>query len=102
MDRQPFTPADGPAAPHLLPAQAWAFVLAGLLAWQSWMTLSLFAPRPEKHAEPASPGLAAEARAAWSRLRNDEPIVSGQHPLHLYFGYLGAEALADRSTLCCY
>src|SRR5205807_7877603 len=26
----------------------------------------------------------------------------GRHPLHLYHGYLGAQALRERSTLCCF
>jgi hypothetical protein len=40
--------------------------------------------------------------APWRRLLNDEPIVSGQHPLHLYHGLLGAQAFRARGTLCCY
>jgi hypothetical protein len=38
----------------------------------------------------------------WERLRNDQPIVSGRHPLHLYHGYLGARSLLERGTDCCY
>src|SRR4051812_24442186 len=42
-----------------------------LVVWQGWMTLGLFGP-----AEPLT------------HLLNDEPIVSGRHPLHLYHGCL--------------
>ncbi|HXG10974.1 MAG TPA: hypothetical protein VNK04_14535 [Gemmataceae bacterium] len=49
------------------------------------MTLTLFGPdRP------------------WRRLVDDQPILSGRHPLHLYHGYLGARSLYERGTLCCY
>jgi hypothetical protein len=60
-------------------------VFVGLLAWQGWMTLTLFGPD-----EP------------WQRLQGDQPIVSGRHPLHLYHGYLGARSLRERGTPCCY
>lgn len=36
------------------------------------------------------------------RLLDDQPIVSGRHPLHLYHGYLGSLALRARGTPCCY
>jgi hypothetical protein len=49
------------------------------------MTLGLFGPdRP------------------WQQLVNDEPILSGRHPLHLYHGYLGAQALRHTGSFCCY
>ena len=38
----------------------------------------------------------------WNRLLDDQPIVSGRHPLHLYHGYLGARSLAGRGTSCCF
>src|SRR6266404_4879254 len=63
----------------------WIIVLLSLLAWQGWMTLTLFG-----------------SEHAWQRLLDDQPIVSGRHPLHLYHGYLGAQALRERGTLCCY
>jgi hypothetical protein len=56
-----------------------------VLAWQAWQTLGLFG---------------TEQRLA--HLLSDEPIVSGRHALHLYHGLLGARALWDRGTLCCY
>jgi hypothetical protein len=59
--------------------------LGVVLVWQAWRTLGLFGPgQPLTH------------------LTSDEPIVSGQHALHLYHGLLGARALWDRGTLCCY
>ncbi len=39
---------------------------------------------------------------AWQRLLNDEPILSGRHPLHLYHGYLGACTLLTTGRVCCY
>ena len=56
-------------------SRAWWVVLLGLLAWQGWITLTLFGPdRP------------------WENLLDDRPILSGRHPLHLYHGYLGARS----------
>jgi hypothetical protein len=63
----------------------WHLALLGLLCWQGWMTLTLFG-----------------SEASWERLRDAQPIVSGRHPLHLYHGYLGAQAFRERGTLCCY
>jgi hypothetical protein len=63
----------------------WWLALLGLAAWQAWMTLSLFGPD-----EP------------WQRLCGDEPVVSGRHPLHLYHGHLGAQALRHTGHFCCY
>jgi hypothetical protein len=48
------------------------------------MTLGLFGPRP------------------WERLCDDEPVLSGRHPLHFYHGFLGACALWERGSLSCY
>jgi hypothetical protein len=39
---------------------------------------------------------------AWQRFRDDQPIVSGRHPLHLYHGFLGSRSFLERGTLCCY
>src|SRR5436190_1817944 len=63
----------------------WWLVLLALAAWQAWMTLSLFGPDDP-----------------WQRLRSAEPIVSGRHPLHLYHGHLGAQALRYTGRFCCY
>jgi hypothetical protein len=63
----------------------WLLALLALMAWQGWMTLGLFgAVRP------------------WERLLDDEPIVSGLHPLHLYHGSLGARSLRERGALSCF
>jgi hypothetical protein len=77
--------ADGSIVTRIAIGPLWSLVLLGLLVWQGWMTLTLFGP---DH--------------SWERLLNDQPIVSGRHPLHLYHGYLGAQALRERGTLCCY
>jgi hypothetical protein len=63
----------------------WWLILAALLAWQGWMTLGLFG-----------------GERAWERLLDDQPILSGRHPLHLYHGYLGARALREHGNLSCY
>jgi hypothetical protein len=60
-------------------------ILLGLIAWQGWMTLTLFGPDHP-----------------WRGLLDSRPIVSGRHPLHLYHGYLGAQSLRERGTVCCY
>lgn len=59
--------------------------LLALFGWQGWLTATLFGP--------GSP---------WDRLTNDQPIVSGRHALHLYHGYLGAQAFAEDGSLCAY
>jgi hypothetical protein len=61
------------------------FLLIGVLVVQAWLTLSLFGPEQP-----------------WDRLLDDQPIISGRHPLHLYHGTLGARSLLERGTLCCY
>ncbi len=63
----------------------WWGAFVALLAAQTWMTLGLFGP-----------GHAAD------RLFDDQPILSGRHPLHLYHGLLGARAFLARGTLSCY
>lgn len=56
-----------------------------LLVWQGWLTLGLFGREDP-----------------WGRLLNDQPIVSGCHPLHQYHGWLGARSLMGTGHLCCY
>jgi len=85
MERPARTSADGGARPCPWNHRAWLLVLLAVAAWQSWMTLTLFGPDHPLQ-----------------RLLDDEPIVSGRHPLHLYHGYLGSLALSARGTPCCY
>jgi hypothetical protein len=65
--------------------RAWWLLVLALLLWQGWMTLTLFG-----------------GEQPWQRLRDEQPILSGRHPLHLYHGYLGAIALREHGTLSCY
>src|SRR6516225_6249954 len=44
----------------------WNLSLVALILGQGWVTLSLFGPQQP-----------------WQQLLNDQPIVSGRHPLHL-------------------
>src|SRR5258707_15127404 len=79
-----------PSADQSAPAHSWHGwigwpLLLGLLAWQGWMTLTLFGPD-----------------ATFDRLFDDQPVVSGRHPLHLYHGFLGARALFERGRPCCF
>lgn len=98
------TRTDGPAAPSFAQSPLWFGVFLVLLAGQFWMTLALFAPpdaqRTVDSSSPRIPLFAPDS--AWRRLTNEEPIISGWHPLHLYFGYLGAQSFRERGTLCCY
>lgn len=85
MERQISPRADGSAEPGFWGKLLWAIALLGLFAWQAWLSLGLFgSDRP------------------CQRLLDAEPIVSGAHPLHLYFGYLGARSFYERACLCCY
>src|SRR5262245_34641976 len=82
--RSPTTPPDGPAA-SFKRSVLWRFLLLVLFAWQGWMTLTLFG-----------------SDTPWEPLLDEEPILSGRHPLHLYHGYLGAQSLRSTGSLCCY
>jgi len=84
MERQSPSPADGSPRADLGNSRLWLLPLLALFAWQGSLTLALFGPDPRRG------------------LLDDEPIVSGRHPLHLYHGYLGARSFFDRGTLCCY
>src|SRR6516165_8703456 len=85
MDRQFLAKADGSAPPTSPESPIWYLVGLVLIIWQGWMTLTLFGPDHP-----------------WDRLLDDQPIISGRHPLHLYHGTLGARSLLERGTLCCY
>jgi hypothetical protein len=64
---------------------AWSGLLVLLLVWQGWLTLGLFG-----------------GAAGWANLLNDEPVISGAHPQHLYFGFLGAQGWRDNGSNCVY
>jgi hypothetical protein len=82
----PRSPASATALPSLARDSVWwYFALAGLVVWQSWLTLTLFGREDP-----------------WQALTDSRPIVSGHHPLHLYHGYLGARSLRERGTPSCY
>jgi hypothetical protein len=63
----------------------WWGVFLALLGAQAWMTLGLFGPGH-----------------TIDHLLDDQPILSGRNPLHLYHGLIGARSLLNRGTLCCY
>ncbi len=81
MEGQPNT--EGVQAPR--GSRLWIAVLGCLIAWQGWLTLSMF--------DDGDP-----VRA----LLDERPIVSGSHPLHLYFGWLGASSLRSTGNPYCY
>lgn len=85
MDRLINQPADDAAAPASRFFLLWLIPLLGLFAWQGWMTLTLFGQD-----------------APWQRLLDDAPVISGNHPLHMYHGGLGAQVLQTHGTSCCY
>jgi hypothetical protein len=63
----------------------WSLLVVGLFVWHAWLTLQLFG-----------------ADDPWQHLTDDEPIISGRHPLHIYHGYLGARSFQATRHLCCY
>lgn len=86
------SPAEAPVLPELPAPRSslwlrafWCIVFLGLVGWQAWMTLTLFG-----------------ADASLQNLMNEEPVISGRHPLHFYHGYLGARSQRERGTSCCY
>jgi hypothetical protein len=67
-----------------LPTWAGLIGFTALLIWHGWLTLSLFGAPP------------------WDDLFNDEPIVSGNHPQHLYIGTIGVRAIAHYGRTTAY
>ncbi len=63
----------------------WIVGLLLVLVGQAALTLHLFGP-----------GTSLEP------LLDNEPILTGRHPLHQYHGYLGARALLEQGTLSCF
>src|SRR5262249_28911676 len=78
-------PAEGSALARCWNRLLWLVLLGGLFVWQGWMTLALFGPDDP-----------------WQRLCDAQPVLSGSHPLHLYHGYLGAQALWQDGSSVCY
>ena len=81
-DRTPSGPAEVPPA-VLVNSPYWLLPFLALLLGQAWATFGLFGH-------------------SWDGLRDDRPILSGRHPLHLYHGHLGARTLLDRGSVSCY
>ena len=81
-DRTPSGPAELPPA-VLVNSPYWLLLFLALVAGQGWATFGLFG-------------------RSWDALRNDDPILSGRHPLHLYHGHLGARTLLERGSVSCY
>jgi hypothetical protein len=62
-----------------------AAALAGLTAGQGWWTLARFG-----------------SEQPWARLCNEDALLAGRHPLHLYHGHLGARAFRETGGTCCF
>lgn len=85
MERERHSPIPEPEKAGSWTGKVWLAIWFALVVWQGWMTLTLFGPDQP-----------------WQHLLDDQPIISGRHPLHLYHGYLGARSFYDQGTLCCY
>lgn len=83
MERPPPAPPEA-GAPLWRRLPVCPLILAGLVAWQGWMTLSLFGPDDP-----------------WQRLLDDRPLISGSHPQNFYLGFLGARSLWTSGRSCC-
>jgi hypothetical protein len=81
----PFFSTTGAPQAGFWSRMGWNALLLLLTAAQAWMTLGLF-----------------DAGRDWHRILDDEPILSGRHPLHMYHGHLGALSFLSRRSLCCY
>lgn len=64
---------------------AYLLFLVALVAWHAWMTFTLFGTGDR-----------------WHYLWNDQPVVSGAHPQHLYLGWIGAQSLRQTGRSSCY
>ena len=82
IDRTPSGTAETPPT-VLVNSTLWLLLLPALLAGQAWATFGLFGH-------------------SWDDLRDDRPILSGRHPLHLYHGHLGARTLLERGSVSCF
>lgn len=85
MERAATPRAEDAAIARGITPWLWSLLLLGLLAGHGWKTLHLFG-----------------GEDACQRLLDDQPILSGRHPLHLYHGYLGARAFLLRHSFLCY
>ncbi|MBY0526816.1 MAG: hypothetical protein K2R98_25715 [Gemmataceae bacterium] len=85
MERQTHLNAMDVTPPGWRTRASGAILVLGLLTAQGWLTLGLFG-----------------VDQPWQHLCDDQPIVSGRHPLHLYHGHLGARSFFEHGTLCCY
>jgi hypothetical protein len=63
----------------------WLAGVAGLVLAQAGLALALFGPG-----------------RSFEDLRNDQPILSGRHPLHLYHGSIGSENFLNCGATTCY
>lgn len=83
---------EGTRPPHLVHPDfrppghpLWVVGLVGLIVVQGFLTLQLLG-----------------AAGPFTPLLDDQPVVSGRHPLHQYHGYLGARALIQQGGMSCY
>jgi hypothetical protein len=83
MERPTSLPAEG-GPPSRRGFPLCALVLAALVVWQGWMTLSLFG-----------------GDAPCQRVLDDQPIISGSHAQNLYLGMIGAQSLLATGHSCC-
>src|SRR6516225_4693476 len=74
--------AAGTAARRFGDHPCWYLLLLGLFLWQGWLTYGLF--------------------GNLKSLGDDRPLVSGCHPLHLYFGWLGTSSFYETGKLQCF
>lgn len=66
-------------------SRGWDGILLVLLGWHFWMCLGLFA-----------------GDGYTGQLFNEEPIISGRHAMHLYEGFVGAQALRGQEQTLVY
>src|SRR5262245_41466294 len=80
---QPENSCASPASVNCTRDRPWslrlaACVLVALSCGHAWLTFELF--------------------PTWQSIINDEPVISVDHSIHLYHGYLGAKFLAGHGT----
>ena len=78
-------PPNEPPAEGFRQQPAWLVAAALVLIAQAGLALSLFG-----------------SSRSWTAVTDERPILSGQHPLHLYHGTLGARAFRASRTATCY
>lgn len=81
----PTRPTTAPPDDGFRRSPAWLVAAAAVVVAQAGLALALFGPG-----------------RSWDAVRDERPVLSGKHPLHLYHGTLGAATFRSTRNAACY